>query len=91
MNEINSFDDNLLAEGIEYTVGTNDGAQFKGIIYLGTKMMKGKNIMVFRTKDNNQLTINPSYHTFTLENNDTEYNDVLDKQSQESIPDALVI
>ena len=43
------------------------------------------------SKDNNQLTINPSYHTFTLENNDTEYNDVLDKQSQESIPNALVI
>lgn len=91
MKPINSFDDSLLAKGIEYTIGTNDGMQFSNVIYLGTKLMTGKHMMVFSTKDNNQLTINPSYHTFTLENNDTEYNEVLDNQSQESIPNELVI
>ena len=57
----------MLTEGIEYTVGTNDGKVFDRIIYKGTKNFGGKNMMCFETEDNAQVTINPSYNSFTIE------------------------
>ena len=50
-----------------YTVGTNDGKEFRRVVYKGTKLLNGKPMMVFTTEDNSRLTINPSFHTFTIE------------------------
>jgi len=68
-----SYEESVLAEGQEYTVGTNDGCQFRNVIYKGTKNYNGKQIMVFTTQNKQQLTINPSYHSFTLENPEVLY------------------
>ncbi len=50
-----------------YTVGTNDGKEFRRVVYKGTKLLNGKSMMIFKTEDNSRLTINPSFHTFTIE------------------------
>ena len=57
----------LLDEDECYTVGTNDGKEFRRVVYKGTKLLNGKPMMVFRTDNNIRLTINPSFHTFTIE------------------------
>ena len=77
-----AYDDKILAEGQEYVVGTNDGSSFKDVIYVGTKLYHGKPIMVFLTKDKRQLTINPSYHSFTLEETMSNHNDITFTQSE---------
>ena len=82
LNNDDAYDDKLLAEGQEYIVGTNDGSSFKDVIYLGTKLYHGKPIMVFQTKDKRQLTINPSYHSFTLEETMNNHNDITYTQSK---------
>jgi len=77
MRDLNqSYDDGLLQEDKIYTIGTNDGKEFRSVIYKGTKLFNGKPMMVFKTNgiSKEQLTINPSFHTFTItqtkENND---------------------
>ena len=40
--------------------------------YKGVKLFNGKKMLMFQTKANRQLTINPSFHTFTLEKTDKE-------------------
>jgi hypothetical protein len=62
-----SYSDYLFTPGSIYTVGINDGTTFREIVYKGSKLFNGKQIMVFETLNRNQLTINPSYHSFTLE------------------------
>ena len=62
-----SYDENILEKGKCYSVGTNDGKEFRRVVYRGTKLLNGKPMMVFRTEDNRKLTVNPSFHTFTLE------------------------
>ena len=57
----------LLSEGECYTIGTNDGKEFRRVVYKGTKLLNGKPMMVFKTEDNSRLTVNPSFHTFTIE------------------------
>tara|TARA_R110002072_G_scaffold267977_1_gene427025 strand:- start:51 stop:320 length:270 start_codon:yes stop_codon:yes gene_type:complete len=57
----------LLDEEKCYTMGTNDGKEFRRVVYKGTKLLNGKPMMVFNTEDNRRLTINPSFHTFTIE------------------------
>ena len=57
----------LLHENEIYTVGTNDGKEFRRVLYKGTKLLNGKSMMVFKTEDNSRLTINPSFHTFTIQ------------------------
>ena len=63
-----SYNDNILIEGNKYTVGTNDGKEFRSVTYKGTKLLSGKPMMVFETAgiSKEQLTINPSFHTFTI-------------------------
>tara|TARA_R110000822_G_scaffold41849_5_gene113914 strand:- start:4213 stop:4497 length:285 start_codon:yes stop_codon:yes gene_type:complete len=63
----NSYDDKLLNEEECYTIGTNDGKEFRRVVYKGTKLLNGKPMMVFRTEENTSLTVNPSFHTFTIE------------------------
>mgnify|MGYP003129747918 CR=1 FL=1 len=64
-----SYDDNLLKEEECYTVGTNDGKEFRRVVYKGTKLLNGKPMMVFKTEEGSPLTINPSFHTFTMREN----------------------
>jgi len=69
MRDLNqSYDDGLLQEDKTYTIGTNDGKEFRSVIYKGTKLFNGKPMMVFKTNgiSKEQLTINPSFHTFTI-------------------------
>tara|TARA_Y100001951_G_C11171595_1_gene200576 strand:+ start:177 stop:443 length:267 start_codon:yes stop_codon:yes gene_type:complete len=67
MSGFTVLDESLLIEGNEYSVGLNDGSIFKRIVYKGTTFFAGKNIMKFKTEHGSTLTINPSYHVFTLE------------------------
>jgi hypothetical protein len=63
-----SYDDGLLKENMTYSIGTNDGKEFRSVLYKGTKLLNGKPMMVFETSgiSKEQLTINPSFHTFTI-------------------------
>ena len=64
-----SYDDGLLRENNTYSVGTNDGKEFRSVVYKGTKLLNGKPMMVFETVDRQQLTVNPSFHTYTITEN----------------------
>ena len=77
------FDSHILAEGCTYTIGLSDGRMFKKSVFVGIQQSNGKAIMVFETKDKKQLTINPSFHSFTLEE-ETEMNDYLAEQAKKS-------
>ena len=67
MRDLNqSYDDGLLRENKTYSIGTNDGKEFRRVVYKGTKLLNGKPMMVFETVDEQQLTVNPSFHTFTI-------------------------
>jgi len=57
----------LLHEEECYTIGTNDGKEFRRVVFKGTKLLNGKRMMVFKTEDSRKLTVNPSFHTFTIE------------------------
>ena len=67
-----SYDDGLLKDEKIYTIGTNDGKEFRNVVYKGTKLLNGKPMIVFKTVDNEMLTVNPSFHTFTLTHNKGE-------------------
>jgi hypothetical protein len=60
-------EETMLIEGIEYSVGTNDGKVFNRIVFKGLKNFGGKNMMCFETENKAQITINPSYNSFTIE------------------------
>lgn len=62
-----SYDEGLLKEGECYSIGTNDGKEFRRVVYRGTKLLNGKPMMIFKTEDNANLTVNPSFHTYTIE------------------------
>ena len=62
-----SYDEGLLKIHRCYSIGTNDGKEFRRVVYKGTKLLNGKPMMVFKTEDNSNLTVNPSFHTYTLE------------------------
>ena len=64
----------LLDEEECYTIGTNDGKEFRRVVYKGTKLLNGKPMMVFVTKDSQRLTVNPSFHTFTITENKGDSN-----------------
>lgn len=67
MKAFTRVDEGLLTEGLEYTVGINDGTMFKRVIYKGTKFFNGKPMMCFETENKSQVSVNPSYHSFTIE------------------------
>ena len=67
MKEIATYNEQILVEGCEYSVGTNDGKEFSKVAFEGYKKLYGKPMMVFRTTANKQVTINPSYMSFALE------------------------
>ena len=79
-----SYDENLLIQGSQYTIGTNDGKQFKKVSFVGLKQLNGKPMMVFKTDEDKQVSINPSFHSFIIEE-ETEMNPVVQEQSGWSI------
>ena len=51
-----------------YTIGTNDGSEYRQAIFTGTKLYHGKPMMTFKTSyDEQQITINPSFHSYTIQ------------------------
>ena len=76
----NSYDENILIAGCQYTIGTNDGKEFKKVSYVGQKQLNGKPMMVFKTMEDKQVSINPSFHSFIVEE-ETEMNPVVYEQS----------
>ena len=75
-----SYDESLLIQGSQYTVGTNDGKEFKKVAFVGLKQLNGKPMMVFKTNENKQVSINPSFHSFIIEE-ETEMNSVAQMQA----------
>ena len=62
-----NLNESILAEGLPYNIELNTGTSFENVVYLGMKHLNGKQLLIFCTKDNCQLSINPSFHTYTLE------------------------
>ena len=79
-----SYDECLLIQGSQYTIGTNDGKEFKKVSFVGLKQLNGKPMMVFRTDEDKQVSINPSFHSFIVEE-ETEMNPVTQEQAGWSI------
>ena len=75
-----SYDESLLIQGSQYTVGTNDGKEFKKVAFVGLKQLNGKPMMVFKTNEDKQVSINPSFHSFIIEE-ETEMNSVAQMQA----------
>ena len=75
-----SYDECLLIQGSQYTIGTNDGKEFKKVSFVGLKQLNGKPMMVFRTDEDKQVSINPSFHSFIIEE-ETEMNPVAQMQA----------
>ena len=78
----NNYNEKLMSEGTTYTVGMNDGCIIKEVIYTGTKQFYGKTMMCFETKKRSEITINPSYFSFSVEGN-TEMNEITYQQGKE--------
>ena len=53
--------------GLRYSVGLNDGKKFRRVAYVGTKLLNGKPMMCFKTVESVDLTVNPSYMAFIVE------------------------
>ena len=80
-----SYDDKLHTIGAEYMVGLNDGTVLNKIVFEGYKMFNGKQIMCFRTLEKDSVvTVNPSYHSFTIENSNIEMNEVIYREMNEN-------
>jgi|TARA_R100001480_G_scaffold17579_2_gene26902 hypothetical protein len=75
-----SYDESLLIQGSQYTIGTNDGKEFKKVSFVGLKQLNGKPMMVFRTDEDKQVSINPSFHSFIIEE-ETEMNPITQVQA----------
>ena len=75
-----SYDESLLIQGSQYTVGTNDGKEFKKVAFVGLRQLNGKPMMVFKTDEDKQVSINPGFHSFIIEE-ETEMNSVAQMQA----------
>jgi len=63
-----NYDEDFFLEDTYYTVGMNGGTEFSKLLYDGKKSMFGRPQVAFVTEDSStKITINPSYHSFTLE------------------------
>ena len=69
-----AYDEGILQENCTYSIGTNDGKEFRSVVYKGTKLLNGKPMMIFETVDRQQLTVNPSFHTYTITQNKGDNN-----------------
>tara|TARA_R100000458_G_scaffold43855_1_gene41847 strand:- start:384 stop:662 length:279 start_codon:yes stop_codon:yes gene_type:complete len=60
------FNEEIYQKGKLYTIGTN-GREFQRVEYKGSKLYNGKPMMCFQTSDSKNLVVNPSFHTFVIE------------------------
>ena len=61
-----SFNQIVFEEDGMYSVGFNDGREFRRIKYVGTKLLNGKSLLCFKTEESLDLSINPSYVSFYI-------------------------
>lgn len=66
MRELDLNNTSLLIKDNLYTIGLSNGNEWTRVKYLGTTPLNGKPMMVFKTSQERQITINPSFHTFTI-------------------------
>ena len=66
---MNNINDELLKQGMSYTVGTNDGKVFDRVVYKGTRNVLGKQIMCFETEHRESVNVNPSYFSYSIDYN----------------------
>jgi len=64
---MNLNDDGILEVNDKYVIGTNDGKEFRQVVFKGYKLLNGKPMMCFKTHNNKNISINPSYYAFTIE------------------------
>jgi hypothetical protein len=74
LSEINkpkeNYRDELYQTNNSYTIGVNDGKEFRNAIFTGTKLYHGKPMLTFVMKTNNEhinLNINQSYLSYSIE------------------------
>ena len=58
-------------EGDSYSVGFNDGREFIKMVYTGTKLLNGKTMLCFKTEDQLDAAVNPSYVSFYVKEHNT--------------------
>ena len=70
LSEINkpkeNYRDELYQTNNSYTIGVNDGKEFRNAIFTGTKLYHGKPMLTFVMKTDNEhinLDINQSYYS----------------------------
>ena len=66
---MDNINEELLERGLVYTVGTNDGKVFDRVVYKGTRNVLGKHIMCFETEHRESVNVNPSYFSYSIEDN----------------------
>ena len=66
---MNNMNEELLQQGMSYTVGINDGKVFDRVVYKGTRNVMGKQIMCFETEHRESVNVNPSYFSYSIEDN----------------------
>jgi hypothetical protein len=63
-----TFDDNVFIEGLNYSIGTNDGVSFEKITYICRKNNAGKQVLCFTVSQGQKtLVVNPSYMSWAIE------------------------
>lgn len=74
LSEINkpkeNYRDELYQANNSYTIGVNDGKEFRNAIFTGTKLYHGKPMLTFVMKTDNEhinLNINQSYLSYSIE------------------------
>jgi len=70
-----TFQDDILGQGVEYDIGTNDGNFFRKVTFLGRKMQGSKQILTFKMETEKELFINPSYMSWVMEHGETKWDD----------------
>ena len=66
MKPLDLNNNELLKKDDLYTIGLSNGTEWVRVKYLGTQPLNGKPMMVFKTPTDRQITVNPSFHTFTI-------------------------
>jgi hypothetical protein len=76
---MNLHDDGILEVNSKYTIGTNDGRELRHVVFKGYKLLNGKPMMVFKTETNKKVSVNPSYYTFSIEEQKDKQPEFIDK------------
>ena len=74
LSEINkpkeNYRDELYQTNNSYTIGVNDGKEFRNAVFTGTRLYHGKPMLTFVMKTDNEhinLNINQSYLSYSIE------------------------